>query len=120
MIFDRGGFIRKIDYLGSSKLPYKISKDQKPYRETETILFKFDVSSQLKNDLKVEANMDVDILRCNIFEIKEQPDYGCTLEEEMKPVSQRPDVKKLLQLQEKGKKKHWLPQMGIEYYPFQR
>lgn len=109
-----------MDYLGSTKLPYKISKDQKPYRETETIILKFDVSTQLKADLNQEVNMDVDVLRCKIIPINEQKDYDCTLEAEMQPVSYRPDVKQLLQLQEKSKKKHWLPQMGIEYYPFQR
>lgn len=122
MIFDRGGFIRTIDYLGFSKLPYKISKDKKPYREAETIIFKFDVSEQVQHDLKLEANMDIDVIRCNVFDLKckDKKANDCTLEEEMKPVSHRPHVKKLLDLQEKSKKKHWLPQMGIEYYPFQR
>lgn len=120
MIFERGGFIRKIDYLGLTKLPYKISKDQKPYREAEHILFKFDVSDQLRADLQEEANMDVDVVRCKIYPLQQPTEYKCTLEDEMKPVSCRPDVQKLLKLQEKGKKKYWLPQMGIEYYPFQR
>lgn len=120
MIFERGGFIRKIDYLGVTKLPYKISKDQKPYREAEHILFKFDVSAQLRTDLQEEANMDVDIVRCKIFPVEQPKQYECTFEEEMKPVSFRPHVQTLLKMQEKSKKKYWLPQMGIEYYPFQR
>lgn len=119
-IFDRGGFIRKIDYLGFNKLPYKISKNRAPYREAEQIVFKFDVGSQVKTDLNEEINLDVDVVRCKIIPAEEQKELKCTIEEEMKPVSYREDVKKLLQLQEKGEKKRWLPQMGIEYYPFQR
>lgn len=120
MIFERGGFIRKIEYLGATQLPYKISKDQRPYREAEHMIFKFDVSSQLKVDLQEEVNMDVDVIRCRIFPMPEEKEYDCTLEEEMKPVALRPHVQQLLKMQEKSKKKYWLPQMGIEYYPFQR
>lgn len=119
-IFDRGGFIRKIDYLGFNKLPYKISKNRQPYREAEQILFKFDVSSQVKDDMKEEIELDVDVVRCKIIPMTEPAQYKCTLEQELQPVSYRSDVKKLLEMQEKGKKKKWMPQMGIEYYPFQR
>lgn len=119
-IFDRGGFIRKIDYLGFNKLPYKISKNRQPYREAEQIIFKFDVSSQVREDLKEEVDLDVDVIRCKICPVKVPTEYKCTLEDELKPVSYREDVKKLLELQDKGKKKKWMPQMGIEYYPFQR
>lgn len=120
MIFDRGGFIRKIDYLGFNKLPYKISKNRQPYREAEQIIFKFDVSSQMQADLKEEVDLDVDVVRCKIFPITESVELKCTLEDELKPVAYREDVKKLLELQDKSKKKQWMPQMGIEYYPFQR
>lgn len=119
-IFDRGGFIRKIDYLGQNKLPYKISKNQQPYREAEHLIFKTDVSAQVKDDMKEEINLDIDVIRCNIYAVEESKEFQCTLEDELKPVSDREDVKELLRLQEKGKKKKWMPQMGIEYYPFQR
>lgn len=119
-IFDRGGFIRNIDYLGFNKLPYKISKNRVPYREAEQIVLKFDVSSQVKEDLSEEIDLDVDVVRCKIIPVKEEKEFKCTLEQEMQPVSYRDDVKELLRLREKGKKKRWLPQMGIEYYPFQR
>lgn len=119
-IFDRGGFIRKIDYLGFNKLPYKLSKNRMPYREAEQVIFKFDVSAQLTEDLQEEIDLDVDVVRCKIFPVIEPKPYECTLEKELQPVSYREDVQKLLKLQEKGKKKRWMPQMGIEYYPFQR
>lgn len=120
LIFDRGGFIRKIDYLGFNKLPYKISKNRQPYREAEQIIFKFDASSQVQDDLKEEVDLDVDVVRCKIFPVEQPKEFECTLEAELQPVAYREDVQKLLQLQEKTKKKRWQPQMGIEYYPFQR
>lgn len=120
LIFDRGGFIRKIDYLGFNQLPYKISKNRQPYREAEQIVFKFDVSSQVRDDLKEEVDLDVDVVRCKIFNVQPPQEIECTLEQELQPVAYREDVKKLLHMQEKAKKKKWLPQMGIEYYPFQR
>lgn len=83
-------------------------------------MFKFDVSSQVQDDLKEEINLDVDVVRCKIYPLEQPAEFKCTLEEELQPVAYREDVKKLLQLQDKAKKKRWLPQMGIEYYPFQR
>lgn len=120
LIFDRGGFIRKIDYLGFNPLPYKISKNRSPYREAEQIILKFDVSSQIRDDLNEEVNLDVDIVRCNIFPVVEPVEKKCTIDEDLKPVSYRKNVKKLVELQEKKKKVYWSPQMGIDYYPFQR
>lgn len=101
-------------------MPYKISKNRQPYREAEQILFEFDVSSQVQKDLNEEIDLDVDVVRCKIFPIEKPIEFKCTLEEELQPVSYRKEVKQLLELQEKSKKKRWLPQMGIEYYPFQR
>lgn len=101
-------------------MPYKISKNRQPYREAEHIIFKFDVSEQLREDLKEEVNLDVDVVRCNLFPVEEPKEFKCTLEEEMQPVSYRKDVQELLRMREKAPKKKWAAQMGIEYYPFQR
>lgn len=99
-------------------MPYKISKNGQPYREAEQILFKFDVSAQVHNDLREEINLDVDVVRCKIFPVVKPAEFKCTLEEELQPVPYRKDVKKLLELQNKSKKKSWMLQMGIEFYPF--
>lgn len=123
LIFDRGGFIRQMDYLGHNKIPYKMSKNRAPFREAEHMVFKFDVSAQLKDDLKEEIDLDVDVIRCRIYQQHEPREYQCTLEKEMRPVPERDEVKRLLEMQKKAqtkKKPHFLPQMGIDYYPFQR
>lgn len=118
LIFDRGGFIRKIDYLGSNPLPYKISKNRTPYRHAEQIIFKCDVSAQIKNDLLEETNLDVDVIRCKLFELHAPQPVVCNLEEDLKPVAYRKDVKKILELQEKKKKVYWAAQTGLPYNPF--
>lgn len=117
-IFDRGGFIRKIDYLGFNPLPYKISKNRIPYRHAEQIILKCDVGAQIKNDLLEETNLDVDVIRCKMFELEIPKPVVCNLKEDMIPVTYRKDVKKLLELQEKKKKVRWAPQMGLQYNPF--
>lgn len=71
-------------------------------------------------DLNEEYLRDVDILRQSIFKIKEDEPIACTLETEMKTPAYREDVRKLLKLSKKKEKKYWLPQSGIDYYPFQR
>lgn len=43
-IFERGGFIRKIENLGPRALPYKISKHGQVHREGHAMLLFFDVS----------------------------------------------------------------------------
>lgn len=106
--------------MGFNPLPYKISKNRAPYREAEQIIFKFDVSKQITGDLHAEADLDVDIIRCKIFPVVEPPEIKCTIGEDLKPVSYRETVKKMVNLQEKKKKVRWLPQMGIDYNPFQR
>lgn len=118
LIFDRGGFIRKIDYLGFNPLPFAISKNRTPYRHAEQIIFKCDVSAQIRKDLLEEAKLDVDVVRCKIFEFEGPKHVECGIKEDLKPVAQRRDVKKLIELQEKKKKVHWAPQTGLIYNPF--
>lgn len=43
-IFERGGFIRKIENLGSRALPYKISKHGQVHKQGHAMLMHFDVS----------------------------------------------------------------------------
>lgn len=119
LIFDRGGFIRKIDYLGFNPLPYKISKNRLPYRHAEQIIFKCDFSAKLKNDLVEETDLDVDIIRCRVYPLQTPKPIVCNLQEDLIPVAYRRDVKKLVELQQKKKKVHWAMQTGIPYYPYE-
>lgn len=124
-IFDRGGFIRKIEYLGFNQLPYKISSSQKPYREAEQMLVTFDISSQLKADLHKELKTDIDVIRSRIYEVVEPKEYECELEDDLKPVPERKEVKKLLELERKKnivkpRQGTFFSQTGLDYWPFKK
>lgn len=43
-IFEKGGFIRKIENLGARDLPYKISRHGLVHKQGHAVLFQFDVS----------------------------------------------------------------------------
>lgn len=122
-IFDRGGFIRKIEYLGFNKLPYKISKNQKSYNEAEQLLVTFDVSSQQKGDLHDELKTDIDVIRARIYDFKAPFPYQCDLEDDLKPPPERKEVKKLLELEKRKNYRKpvqgtYYPQTGLDYWPF--
>lgn len=119
-IYERGGIIRKLDNLGFRDLPCKMSKDRTPYRQANQFIYTFDVPPQVLADLNEEYRRDVDIIRQVVYKIKEPEPHPCTLHTEMKEPAYREDVQKLLQLDKKKEEKRWLPQSGIDYYPFQR
>lgn len=117
-IYDRDGIIRKVESLGFRPLPYKISKDQVPYREANRILFTFDLPFVHLRDLKDEYVRNVDIIRKAIHEIKQPVDIECTMYKDMIEPAYREDVQKMLKMSKKKEKKYWLPNTGIDYYPF--
>ena len=50
------------------------------------------------------------------------PTDGCTLAEEMLPPSQRPTVQEMISTGYRPKKfaRKWVPNTGLDYYPFKR
>lgn len=120
IILQKGGVLRKLDNLGFTQLPYKISMDRTPYREANRFIYTFDVPPIELPFLREECKLDVDIIRSVIYLSNENIPYKCTLEEEMQPPAYRKDVKELLKLAKRKEKKYWLPQTGIDYYPFSR
>lgn len=97
-----------------------MSKDRVPYREANKFLYTFDVPTSALANLTDEYTRDVDIIRHRIFRVYEPVPEPCTLEAECKEPAYREDVQKLLELGKKKEKVYWLPQSGIDYYPFQR
>lgn len=91
-----------------------------PYRQANQFIYTFDVPPHALIELSDEYQRDVDIIRQATYKIKENELHACTLETEMKAPAYREDVKKLLKLGKLKEKKYWLPQSGLDYYPFQR
>lgn len=109
-----------MDNAGFRDLPYKISKDRVAYRQASQFMYTFDVPTKMVDELNEEGHRDVDIIRMAIYKIKEHEPIPCTLHDEMKEPAYREDVQKLLEMDKKKRKPHWLPNSGIDYYPFQR
>lgn len=120
IIFEKGGILRKLDNLGFAQLPYKISMDRTPYRQANRFIYTFDVPPKELSFLREECKLDVDIIRSVIYESNQTKPHECTLEEEMKPPAYRKEVKELLRLGKRREKTYWLPQTGVDYYPFSR
>lgn len=106
--------------MGFRDLPYKMSKERVAYRQANHFMYTFDVPPNMVAELNEEGNRDVDIIRLAFYRIKEHEPKPCTLEAEMKEPAYREDVQKLLEMDKKKQKQHWLPNSGIDYYPFQR
>ncbi|XP_073993583.1 mitochondrial ribosomal protein S6 [Rhodnius prolixus] len=121
-IFDKGGIIRKIDSLGTQRIPYKTSSHGAAHREASYFVFSFTVPPTKVDLLTEEYSRDIDIIRNRIYKANKEQSFSCTLEEEMKPPPYRQEV---IQMIEEGKKKQAkLPKFkyntGLSYYPFQK
>lgn len=119
-IFDKGGFIRKIDNLGPRNLPYKISEHGLVHRTGNSFIIKFDVPPKHLADLDEEYGRDVDIIRKLIIKVQEPEKQQCTLEEELQPPAYRKDVIKLMDIAKRKQKEKYPHNTGLSYYPFQK
>ncbi|XP_076622590.1 mitochondrial ribosomal protein S6 [Colletes latitarsis] len=122
-IFDKGGFIRKIENWGEKELPCKAKSNGKIYKEACHFLVCFDVPPSLLKNIKDDYMRDVDIVRASIYnKVVPNSHQECTLNEELLPPPYRPSVQKLLQLakNQKSKKNEFKYNSGLDYYPFLR
>lgn len=119
-IFDKGGIIRNLNYLGFKDTPYKISKNKLPHRSAHYFVFKFDAPPSKLFDLKSESDLDVDIIRCRIFNTEQPEQVPCTLDAEMLPPPYRKEVQEMVRIAKKNEKKNYDFRTGLDFYPFQR
>lgn len=138
-IFQRGGFIRKIDNLGPRELPFKISEHGLVHRTGTSFIVKFDVSwigkfkSRRKlsfinlqvpppaiQDLREEFGRDVDIIRRHVFKVEEPEKVSCTLHEELLPPAYRKEVIEMINVAKRKQKVKYPHNSGLSYYPFQK
>ncbi|XP_055643597.1 probable 28S ribosomal protein S6, mitochondrial [Toxorhynchites rutilus septentrionalis] len=121
-IFEKGGFIRKLDNLGTRPLPFKTSSHGLVHRTGSYFVFKFDTPPSTVDDLEEEYGRDVDIIRKRIYKADAtvQENVTCTLHDEMLPPAYRNDVQKMISAANKYKKKGFQYNSGFDYYPFQK
>ena len=124
-IYVNGGYIRKIESLGTRQLPnIKVSKKM---RHTEGTYMLMDVDIKAKDLSKIndEYIRDKDIIQQFFLSKTDQmEDFVCegTLDDERKPPAERPSIQRLI---EEGRrpprfKKIWDSRTGLDYYPFHR
>nr|CAD7576246.1 unnamed protein product [Timema californicum] len=88
-IFETGGFIRKLENLGTREIPYKTSAHGQVHKKASYFLLKFDCPPKHLYDLSEGYGRDVDIVRHRVYKVKEPEQFECTIEEETKPPAYR-------------------------------
>lgn len=120
MIFNTGGYIRKLENWGIKDLPYKISVHGHVHRQANHFCIRFDAPPRLIDNVIEECSRDIDIIRIRVFKQLIPSETECTLHEEMLPPPYRPSVQKLVEMAKKqNKNKHVFSyNSGLDYYPF--
>ena len=122
-IYTSGGYIRKIQSLGTRPLPnVKYSKEQK-HTEGTYMLMDIDVRTQDLSKIIDEYNRDKDIIQ-QFFMARTEETFECenTLDLERKKPSERPSIQQLVHEGRRPPRfsKIWNPKTGLDYYPFHR
>ncbi|CAI6351375.1 unnamed protein product [Macrosiphum euphorbiae] len=124
-IFETGGFIRRIDNLGTADTPWKISSHDAIHKQASYFIVEFDVPSSALDPFNNYLSRDIDIIKRTIFKVPENiPQPACTLHEELKPPAYRSEVKEMIAIgkrkREKEARKKVQFNTGLDYMPFQR
>lgn len=89
-IFESGGFIRRIDNLGTVDTPWRIRSHDIMYKQASYFIFEFDAPSSALSSFNNYLSRDIDIIKRTIFRVPEvKPEPPCTLHEELKPPAYR-------------------------------
>ncbi|KAJ8678967.1 hypothetical protein QAD02_014754 [Eretmocerus hayati] len=125
-IFEKGGFLRKIDNLGKQATPFKMSEWGQTHKEANYFIIYFDTAPKTLIELNAAYKRDADIVRHQIFAANNLEKVQCTFHEEMLPPPFRPDVQKLVEMGAREKRyqdkvdKKFKYNSGLDYYPFQK
>ncbi|VVC25019.1 Hypothetical protein CINCED_3A012204 [Cinara cedri] len=89
-IFESGGFIRRIDNLGTQSTPWKINSHDAIYKQASYFIVEFDVPSSALVSFNNYLSRDIDVIKRTIIKVPENtPQPACTLHEELKPPAYR-------------------------------
>merc|ERR1712198_189553 len=121
-ILDQGGYIRKIESLGTRDLPYRMSCHGYIQNKGSYWVLRFDSPSDSIAELKDNCLRDIDVIRPFIFKVQEPKHIECTLGEEIKPPAYRSEVQKMIEESKNRQpiniRKRPKPNSGLDYYPF--
>ncbi|XP_063602799.1 small ribosomal subunit protein bS6m-like [Penaeus indicus] len=121
-VMDQGGYLRKIESLGSRELPYKMKAHGRVHQRGSYFLLHFDAPATAITDINDTCVRDVDLVRRSIFKVESPPQFECTLSEEVKPPVYRSEVQKMIEEADKSLpvniRKKFKMNTGLDYYPF--
>ncbi|XP_050295810.1 probable 28S ribosomal protein S6, mitochondrial [Anthonomus grandis grandis] len=119
-IFEKGGFIRKLENLGTRDMPYKTSVHGVVYKQASYFLCEFNLPPDHIRYVQDELGRDIDIIRRRVYKKMEPEKFDCTLHEEITPPPYRKDVQELVAEARKHDKPKFKYNTGLDYYPFQK
>ncbi|KAL1518023.1 hypothetical protein ABEB36_001709 [Hypothenemus hampei] len=119
-IFEKGGFIRKLENLGTQEMPYKAKAHDAIHKQASYFLYEFHAPPSSIFPLLDEYIRDVDIVRRRIFKKNEEASFECTLSQELLPPPYRKEVQELITEARKKDKPKFQYNSGLDYYPFQK
>lgn len=102
LIWKDNGVLKKIEYLGYSKLPYEATgvEEFERYKEGNYFLYHLSMGPGKIINLRPEIKLDMDIIKAKYVIADESlvpKDYECTLDEELLPPFYRESVQPLLE-----------------------
>ncbi|XP_043210979.1 probable 28S ribosomal protein S6, mitochondrial [Amphibalanus amphitrite] len=122
LVMDRGGYIRKVESLGTRALPSRMAAHGLRHSEGSYFRVEFDIPPARVFDVMDFAGRDVDVVRYGVFKVEEPEPQQCTFHEETMPPPYRAEVKQMLAAVEKKeqRQKKFKPNTKLDFYPFQR
>lgn len=97
-----GSVLRKIEFLGHRKLPYRLGnphqKGSARLKEGSYFIYHFDTAPETSKKIIEDLKLDYDIIHTKLIHRLDKipDDYVCTLHEELLPPAHRPSVTALI------------------------
>jgi len=122
LVMDKGGYIRKVEHLGTRTLPSKLRAHGARHAEGSYFRVEFDLPPARVADIQDFARRDVDVVRWGVYRVEEAPPAVCTFHEETMPAPYRAEVKEMVASAEakERRKQKFKPNTKLDFYPFQR
>lgn len=118
-IIKNGGYIRNLEFLGHRNLPQIQRANNEVHTKGSYFLMRVDLPTKGIPLVSDFAKRDTDVIRYDFVNPRKETEPQCTLEDELKPPSERPSVQAMINL---GRKKprftrQFEHKTGLGFYP---
>ncbi|XP_037080626.1 LOW QUALITY PROTEIN: probable 28S ribosomal protein S6, mitochondrial [Pollicipes pollicipes] len=122
LVMDRGGYVRKVEHLGTRALPSRLTAHGLKHTEGSYFRVEFDLPPVKVYDIMDFAGRDVDVVRYGVFRVEDPKPFQCTFHEETQPPPYRAEVQEMVQAaeQKEQRRKKFKYNTKLDFYPFQR